>query len=151
MHSQQKLHVQHTHAHMVLCRKQNSIELAVRQPRGPQQSSLALVKLFYSQQELHVHHTDAHMVLCKKRNSIELTVRQPGIEAVKRSSRALWHLSNSCTVSRSCMYSSSCTHGPLPEAKLHRAGSATTKGSTAEQSGTCQALLQSARAACTSH
>ena len=85
MHSQQKLHVQHTHAHMVLCRKQNSIELAVRQPRGPQQSSLALVKPFYSQQELHVHHTDAHMVLCRKRNSIELAVRQQGSEAAKRS------------------------------------------------------------------
>ncbi len=85
------------------------------------------------------------MVLCRKRNSIELTVRQPGIEAVKRSSRALWHLSNSCTVSRSCMYSSSCTHGPLPEAKLHRAGRAATKRFTAEQSGTDQPLSQSAK------
>ena len=30
-HSQQKLHVHHTHAHVVLCRKRNFIELAVRQ------------------------------------------------------------------------------------------------------------------------
>ena len=39
----------------------------------------------------------------------------------------------------------SCTHGPLQEAKLHRAGSATNKRSTAEQSGTCQPLSQSAK------
>ena len=42
------------------------------------------------------------------------------------------------------MYTS-CVHGPLQEAQLHRAGSEAAKRSTAEQSGTCHPLSQSAK------
>ncbi len=70
---------------MALCRKRNSIELAMQQPGSEATKRFTAEQPFLQSVKADVHHTHARMALCRKRNSIELAVRQQGSEAAKRS------------------------------------------------------------------
>ncbi len=84
-HHENPMHVYHYQAGMALCRKRNSIELAMQQPGSEATKRSTAEQPFLQSVKADVHHTHARMALCRKRNSIELAVRQQGSEAAKRS------------------------------------------------------------------